>query len=72
MKKYTILIPLFNDWQSISRLLNEIDLQTSKWDAEVSVLIVNDASTEKRTELVCRYKKLRSVKILNMKKYVYA
>ena len=68
MKKYTILIPLFNDWQSISRLLNEIDLQTSKWDAEVSVLIVNDASTEKRTELVCSYKKLKSVKILNMKK----
>ena len=27
MKKFIILIPLFNDWKSVSRLLNEIDLE---------------------------------------------
>ena len=67
MKKFIILIPLFNDWKSVSKLLNEIDLQTSNWDAEVSILIVNDASTEKRSELGSDFKKIKLVKILNMK-----
>ena len=67
MRKFIILIPLFNDWKSVSKLLNEIDLQTSNWDAEVSILIVNDASTEKRSELGSDFKKIKLVKILNMK-----
>ena len=68
MKKFIILIPLFNDWKSVSKLLNEIDLQINNWDSEVSALIINDASTEKRSGLESNYKKLKSVKILNMKK----
>ena len=67
MIKFIILIPLFNDWKSVSKLLNEIDLQTSNWDAEISILIVNDASTEKRSELGSDFKKIKLVKILNMK-----
>ena len=67
MKKFLILIPLYNDWKSVSKLLNKIDLQTSNWDAEVSILIVNDASTEKRSELGSDFKKIKLVKILNMK-----
>ena len=46
MKKFIILIPLFNDWKSVSKLLTEIDLQINNWDSEVSVIIVNDASKE--------------------------
>ena len=68
MKKFIILIPLFNDWRSASKLLNEIDLQIISWDVEVSVIIVNDASTEERSGLESNYKKIKSVKILNMKK----
>ena len=68
MKKFIILIPLFNDWKSVSKLLNAIDLQIINWDADVSVIIVNDASTETRSDLVSNYKKIKSVKILNMKK----
>ena len=67
MKKFIILIPLYNDWKSVSKLLNEIDLQTISWDAEVSVIIVNDASIEERSGLETNYKKIKSVKILNMK-----
>ena len=68
MKKFIILIPLFNDWKSVSKLLDEIDLQIINWAADVSVIIVNDASTEKRSGLEISYKKIKSVKILNMKK----
>ena len=67
MKKYIILILLYNDWKSVSVLLKKIDLQINSWDAEVSVIIVNDASTEERSGLDSNYKKITSVKILNMK-----
>ncbi len=68
MKKLKILIPLYNDWKSVSKLLKEIDSQTNNWDSEVSIIIVNDASTEKRSGLESIFKKIKSVKILNMKK----
>jgi len=68
MKKFIILIPLFNDWKSVSRLLNEIDLEVINWDVDVSIVIVNDASTEKRSSLEFNFKKIQAVKILNMKK----
>ena len=67
MKKFIILIPLYNDWKSVSKLLREIDLLTNNWDAEVSVIVINDASTEKRSGLDSNYKKIKLVKILNMK-----
>ena len=44
MKKFIILIPLYNDWKSVFKLLGNIDVEVKDWDAEVSVLIVNDAS----------------------------
>ena len=67
MKKFIILIPLYNDWKSVSKLLKEIDSQVSSWKAEVSVILVNDASTEERSGLDANYQKIKSVKILNMK-----
>ena len=68
MKKIIILIPLYNDWKSVSKLLKEIDLQILSWNSEVSVILVNDASTEERPDLSSNYKKIKLVKILNMKK----
>ena len=67
MKKIKILIPLFNDWKSVSKLLANIDFQINDWDTEVSVIIINDASTEKRSGIEYNFKKIQSVKILNMK-----
>jgi len=42
-------------------------LQTLSWDSEVSVILVNDASTEERPDLNSNYKKIKLIKILNMK-----
>ena len=67
MKKIIILIPLYNDWKSVSKLLKEIDLQTREWDSDISIILINDASTEKKIELESNYKKIKSIKILNMK-----
>ena len=70
MKKFIILMPLYNDWKSVSKLLEQIDLQTHNWEAEVSILIVNDASTEERLNLKFNFKKIKQVKILNMKENI--
>ncbi len=67
MKKFIILIPVFNDWKSVSELLVNIDSQINNWKADISVIIVNDGSTEKRSGLESNYKKIKSVKVLNMK-----
>ena len=68
MKKYIILIPVYNDWKSVFSLLENIDLHTNKWNAELSVVIVNDASTEERPKNKMNFKKIKSVRIINMKK----
>ena len=67
MKKFVILIPVYNDWKSVFKLLENIDLQIYKWDAEISILIVNDASTEKSPSTQLSFKKIKSVRVINMK-----
>ena len=67
MKKIIILIPVYNDWKSVFKLLENIDLQIAKWDAEVSVLIVNDASTEERPKTEISFKNIISIRVVNMK-----
>ena len=67
MKKYIILIPVYNDWKSVFKLLENIDLQIKDWDAEVSVLIVNDASTDERPLSQFDLKNIKSIRVINMK-----
>mgnify|MGYP006101805579 FL=1 len=68
MKITKILIPIFNDWRSVFKLLQNIDLQLDGWDADVSVIIINDASKEKKPDNSVIFKNLSSIKIINMKK----
>ena len=67
MKKTKILIPVYNDWQSSFKLLEEINLQLEGWDADISVIIINDASTEQRPVNTSLLKNLRSIHIVNMR-----
>ena len=67
MKKFIILIPIYNDWKSVFKLLENIDLQIAEWDVDVFVLIVNDASTEERLTTKLSFKNIKSVRVVNMK-----
>ena len=67
MKKIKILIPVYNDWQSVFKLLDEIDINLSNIDYEISVIIINDASNHDRKKENKEYKNIHSVKVLNMK-----
>ena len=67
MKKIKILIPIYNDWQSVFKLLENINSEVSGLDHEFSIIIVNDASTEARPEISLNLNNLKSIKIINMK-----
>tara|TARA_B100000787_G_scaffold57837_1_gene42141 strand:- start:3038 stop:3919 length:882 start_codon:yes stop_codon:yes gene_type:complete len=71
MKKIKILIPVYNDWQSVFKLLENIDQGLESWDSNVvhiSVIIINDASIEKRQINNSTFNTLKSIEIINMKK----
>ena len=46
--KIQILIPVFNDWQSVSKLVDKINNLSINPKFQISVIIVNDASTHDR------------------------
>ncbi|MBD1153405.1 glycosyltransferase [Pelagibacterales bacterium SAG-MED24] len=65
--KIIILIPVYNDWQSVFKLLNEINSNLSKLNHEISIIIVNDASNHDRKDEDIELNNIHSLKILNMK-----
>ena len=62
-----ILIPIYNDWQSVFKLLEEINSILENLEHNFSVLIINDASTESRPDTILSLANLKSIKIINMK-----
>ena len=63
-----ILIPVYNDWQSLIKLLYEIDNLSIDQEFQISVIIINDASSHDRPNEDLIFKNLNSIKILNMNK----
>ena len=63
-----ILIPIFNDWQSVSKVIDEINELIDNSDNQISIIIVNDASNHDRTGEEKKLQNIQSIKILNMKK----
>ena len=68
--KITVLIPVYNDWKSVFKLLDEINNLSLENEFQLSVLIVNDASNFDRQEIEKSFENINSIKILNMKKNV--
>ena len=66
--KVKILVPVYNDWQSVYKLLDEIDNLPLEKNFEISILIVNDASNHDRPEEEKVFENIQSIKILNMNK----
>jgi hypothetical protein len=66
--KIKILISVYNDWQSVAKLLENINSEVSSLSHEFSVIIVNDASTENRPKISLNLDSLKSIQIINMNK----
>jgi len=67
MSKIKILIPIYNDWQSVSKLIDEINNLSIDPKFQLSIIIVNDGSNHDRLVEEKSLENLYSVKILNMK-----
>jgi hypothetical protein len=67
MNKIKILIPIYNDWQSVFKLLENINSEVSALGDDFSVIIINDASSESKPEFLADLENLRSVQTINMK-----
>ena len=68
MKKFTILIPIFNDWESLDKLLSEINnnIKDIK-EAQFDCVVIDDCSTIKNSKIKIP-KQINSVKIIHMSK----
>ena len=67
MKKIIILIPVFNDWESLNKLLNEINnsIQHIR-NYEFSCIVINDSSSINQTKISLK-SNIKSLNIINMK-----
>ena len=67
MKKIIILIPVFNDWESLIKLISEINENVKDYkNISFDLMIVNDASTIKQPKLI-KPSNINSMQIFNMK-----
>ena len=67
MKKIIILIPVFNDWDSLKRVMEEINENVKEFkDINFECLVINDASTIDRPKLI-KPNHINTFKIINMK-----
>jgi len=65
--KIIILVPVYNDWKSVSKLIEEINSTVSNLNCNFSIMIVNDASTEQQSIYAPNLENIQSVQIINMK-----
>ena len=67
MKNIVILIPVYNDWESLKKLLEEINKNIQGFsNLNFDCLVINDCSVINQPKLI-KPTNLRSLKIMNMK-----
>ena len=67
MKNFQILIPCYNDWPSVLKLLDRLDEEINQLGENFSVLIVNDGSNENLGKKEFKFKNIESIEVINMK-----
>ncbi|MDC3030820.1 glycosyltransferase family 2 protein [Candidatus Pelagibacter sp.] len=67
MKKFTILIPIYNDRESLTQLIENINGELNNVNVEVSILVINDASSQQIVDTYPNLQNIHSFEIINMK-----
>jgi len=65
--KIKILIPLYNDWQSVNQLIKKIDDIIADVQHQFSIIIINDCSTDEKQRTFDQLENINSLKVINMK-----
>ena len=67
MKKFIILIPIYNDRQSLTKLIENINSELKDLSSYASIIVVNDASSEQIMDNYPNTENIKSIEIINMK-----
>lgn len=70
MKNYTFLLPLYNDWKSLQKLIDILNKQLKRVKIIADFLIVDDCSPIKNKVKFKNKKNIKSIKIIRLKKNV--
>ena len=67
MKKYVILIPIYNDRDSLTKLIENINSEVKDFNSEISVVVINDASSQQIIDDYQNTENISAIEIINMK-----
>ena len=65
--KYVILIPIYNDRESLKTLIENINTEIKDLNSEISIIIINDASSQQIIDTYSNIENLLSFEIINMR-----
>ncbi len=65
--KYLILIPIYNDRESLKLLIDNINNEIKNLNHEISLVVINDASSQQIIDTYPNIENIHTIEIVNMK-----
>ena len=65
--KYVILIPIYNDRESLKILIENINNEIKDLNHEISLVVVNDASSQQVLDVYSNIENIQTIELINMK-----
>ena len=65
--KYVILVPIYNDRESLKLLIENINNEIKDLNHEISIVVVNDASSQQILDAYPNIENIQSIELINMK-----
>jgi len=65
--KIIILVPIYNDRESLKELIKNINLEVKDLNCEISIIIINDASSQQILDNYENVENIHSIELINMK-----
>tara|TARA_B100000963_G_scaffold197602_1_gene171950 strand:+ start:783 stop:1667 length:885 start_codon:yes stop_codon:yes gene_type:complete len=67
MRKITLILPVYNDWESLRLLLGKIEKKVKKKEHSFQVLLINDSSTILNKKKLNQNKLFKNIRSINLK-----
>ena len=64
--KITLLIPIYNDRESLKKLIENINFEVKDLNSEISIIVINDASSQQIIDNYQNLENIHSFEIVNM------
>ena len=65
--KYVVLIPIYNDRESLKKLVENINSEIKDLNHEISIVVINDASSQQIIDTYPNIESISNFEIINMK-----